>query len=44
MNSAKGTVFLKVIDASSESDTAEYILHFVESGVKEVGERMCFKL
>ena len=35
VNSAKGTVFLKAIDASSESHTAEYILEFVESGVKE---------
>ncbi|XP_078158838.1 uncharacterized protein LOC144554393 [Carex rostrata] len=38
VNSSKGTVFLKAIDASSESHTAEYILQFVESGVKEVGE------
>ena len=38
VNSERGTVFLKAIDASSESHTAEYILDFVESGVKEVGE------
>jgi Protein of unknown function (DUF 659) len=37
-DSELGTIFLKVNDTSSKSHTAEYILEFVEDGVKEVGE------